>query len=118
MVPLHQQYHSFGLQVFAGCILTKDTQPNSFDADGNVGIEIDGELNTAEGNTNGLGFITLEGETQKTVTCKVLWKESLSDADWTVKATKTVIVGNGAQTIDIGGVGSEPSGFFKVVVTE
>jgi hypothetical protein len=52
------------------------------------------------------------------VTCKVLWKASLSDADWTVKATKTVIVGNGAQTIDIGGVGSEPSGFFKVVVTE
>ena len=90
----------------------------SFDASGNVVIEIDGELNTAEGNTNGLGFITLEGETQKTVTCKVLWKESLSDADWTVKATKTVIVGNGAQTIDIGGVGSEPSGFFKVVVTE
>ena len=90
----------------------------SFDANGNVVIEIDGELNTAEGNTNGLGFITLEGETQKTVTCKVLWKESLSDADWTVKATKTVIVGNGAQTIDIGGVGSEKSGFFKVVVTE
>ena len=90
----------------------------SFDANGNVVVEIDGELNTAEGNTNGLGFITLEGETSKTVTCQVLWKASLSDADWTVKATEEITVGNGAQTIDIGGLGSETSGFFKVVVTE
>lgn len=90
----------------------------SFDANGNVVVEIDGELNTAEGNTNGLGFITLEGETSKTVTCQVLWKSSLSDTEWTVKAEKKVTVGNGAQTIDISGVGSEASGFFKVVVTE
>ena len=90
----------------------------SFDANGNVVVEIDGELNTAEGNTNGFGFITLEGETKKTVTCQVLWKASLSDADWTVKATKTIVVGDGAQTIDINGLGTEPSGFFKVVVTE
>lgn len=90
----------------------------SFDANGNVVVEIDGELNTAEGNTNGFGFITLEGETKKSVTCQVLWKQSLSDADWTVKATKTVVVGNGAQTIDIDGLGSQSSGFFKVVVTE
>jgi hypothetical protein len=90
----------------------------SFDANGNVVVEIDGELNTAEGNTNGFGFITLEGETKKSVTCQVLWKASLSDADWTVKATKTVVVGNGAQTIDIDGLGSQSSGFFKVVVTE
>lgn len=90
----------------------------SFDANGNVVVEIDGELNTAEGNTNGFGFITLEGETKKTVTCQVLWKQSLSDADWTVKAEKTIVVGNGAQTIDIGGLVAEKSGFFKVVVTE
>ena len=90
----------------------------SFDANGNVVVEIDGELNTAEGNTNGFGFITLEGETKKTVTCQVLWKASLSDADWTVKAEKTIVVGNGAQTIDIDGLGSQSSGFFKVVVTE
>lgn len=90
----------------------------SFDANGNVVVEIDGELNTAEGNTSGLGFITVEGETKKTVTCRVLWKASLSDADWTVKAEKTIVVGNGAQTIDIDGLGSQSSGFFKVVVTE
>jgi hypothetical protein len=90
----------------------------SFDANGNVVVEIDGELNTAEGNTNGLGFITLEGETSKTVTCQVLWKSSLSDTEWTVKTEKKVVVGNGAETIDIRGVGSEASGFFKVVVTE
>ena len=90
----------------------------SFDANGNVVVEIDGELNTAEGNTNGFGFITLEGETKKTVTCQVLWKASLSDTDWTVKATKTVNVGDGAQTINIDGLGSQSSGFFKVVVTE
>ena len=90
----------------------------SFDANGNVVVEIDGELNTAEGNTNGLGFITLEGETKKTVTCQVLWKASLSDADWTVKATETIVVGGNAQTINIDGLGAEKSGFFKVVVTE
>ena len=90
----------------------------SFDANGNVVVEIDGELNTAEGNTNGLGFITLEGETKKTVTCQVLWKASLSDTDWTVKATRTVEVGSSAQTINIDGLGAEKSGFFKVVVTE
>ncbi len=90
----------------------------SFNADGNVVVEIEGELNTAEGNTNGLGFIPLEGETKKTVTCQVFWKASLSDADWTVKATKTIVVGDGAQTIDIKGLGAESSGFFKVVVTE
>lgn len=90
----------------------------SFDANGNVVVEIDGELNTAEGNTNGFGFITLEGETKKTVTCQVLWKASLSDADWTVKATETIVVGGNAQTINIDGLGAEKSGFFKVVVTE
>lgn len=90
----------------------------SFDANGNVVVEIDGELNTAEGNTNGFGFITLEGETKKTVTCQVLWKASLSDADWAVKAEKTIVVGGNAQTININGLGAEKSGFFKVVVTE
>ncbi|MBO7236544.1 MAG: hypothetical protein J6V45_00485, partial [Kiritimatiellae bacterium] len=90
----------------------------SFDANGNVVVEIDGELNTAEGNMNGFGFITLEGETKKTVTCQVLWKASLSDADWAVKAEKTIVVGGNAQTININGLGAEKSGFFKVVVTE
>ena len=90
----------------------------SFDTNGNVVIEIDGELNIAENDANALGFIPVEGKTEKTVTCQVLWKASLSDADWTVKATKTIVVGNGAQTIDIDGLGSQSSGFFKVVVTE
>lgn len=90
----------------------------SFDNNGNVVVEIEGQLNTSSGNAGGLGIIPVEGETKKTVTCQVLWKSSLSDTEWTVKAEKKVVVGNGAETIDISGVGSEASGFFKVVVTE
>jgi hypothetical protein len=90
----------------------------TFDDNGNVVVEIEGQLNTSSGNAGGLGIIPVEGETKKTVTCQVLWKSSLSDTEWTVKTEKKVVVGNGAETIDIRGVGSEASGFFKVVVTE
>ena len=90
----------------------------AFNANGNVVVEVDAALNTDDGYSNGFGIIPVEVETRKTVTCQVLWKASLSDTAWTVKAEKTIVVGNGAQTIDIGGLGAEKSGFFKVVVTE
>ena len=93
-----------------------------FDADGNVKIIVEGKLNTAEGNTNGLGFIPLAGESEKTIECQVLYKKTLDQASWDeVSFPVQITVGSEPQTVTlkiVEDLKSSSSGFFKVKVTE
>ena len=93
-----------------------------FDADGNVKITVEGKLNTAEGNMNGLGFIPLAGESEKTIECQVLYKKTLDQADWDeVSFPVQITVGSEPQTVTlkiVEDLKSSSSGFFKVKVTE
>ena len=93
-----------------------------FDANGNVKITVEGKLNTAEGNMNGLGFIPLTGESEKTIECQVLYKKTLDQADWDeVSFPVQITVGSEPQTVTlkiVEDLKSSSSGFFKVKVTE
>ena len=93
-----------------------------FDADGNVTLTVEGKLNTAEGNTNGLGFIPLTGESEKTIECQVLYKKTLDQATWDeVSFPVQITVGSEPQTVTlkiVEDLKSSSSGFFKVKVTE
>ena len=93
-----------------------------FDANGNVKITVEGKLNTAEGNMNGLGFIPLTGESEKTIECQVLYKKTLDQADWDeVSFPVQITVGSEPQTVTLKiaeDLKSSSSGFFKVKVTE
>lgn len=93
-----------------------------FDASGNVTLTVEGKLNTAEGNTNGLGFIPLAGESEKIIECQVLYKETLDQAEWDeVSFPVQITVGSEPQTVTlkiVEDLKSASSGFFKVKVTE
>ncbi len=93
-----------------------------FDADGNVKLTIEGKLNTAEGNTNGLGFIPLSGDSEKTVECQVLYKETLDKSEWDeVSFPVQIMVGDKPQEVTlkiIEDLKRASSGFFKVKITE
>ena len=93
-----------------------------FDAAGNVTLTVEGKLNTAEGNMNGLGFIPLTGESEKTIECQVLYKKTLDQADWDeVSFPAQITVGSEPQTVTlkiVEDLKSSSSGFFKVKVTE
>ena len=93
-----------------------------FDADGNVKLTIEGKLNTAEGNTSGLGFIPLSGDSEKTVECQVLYKETLDESEWDeVSFPVQITVGDKPQEVTlkiIEDLKRASSGFFKVKITE
>ena len=52
------------------------------------------------------------------VVCKVYWKQSLADTQWTLVKSETITAGAGEVEIDAGEAMNGTSGFYKVVVEE
>jgi len=86
----------------------------SFDADGNVVVEVVGKVDGGE--VGGMGVANVV-KVPATVTCKVYRKASLSDGWGEPVVVQTIVVGDGATPLSVPG-GTSTSGFFKVVVEQ
>ena len=87
-----------------------------------VKLGVSAEVESAVGDALASSIYTFTGSDTITVTCRVMRKATLMDADWVEVAAKDVVIsptiGIGTLTVDLGDEVDLSSGFFKVVLEE